>query len=147
MREAEVIISAGLIKGMLVHCPCARKDSLVAVHVIERTKLSIDGARIAAGDAVAVAGPGPSHRVARRDVDCVRHEHETRPHRDIDNLAGRRWHSAHGRVAVLIHNADVAIGGAFLLRLGETFVARFSLRQRNHRKHRCQAKSKSYYCV
>src|SRR5207248_6181423 len=101
----------------------------------------------AAGDTVAVTGPGPSHRVAYRDVDLVRHKHETRSHGHIDNLAGTRWHAAHGRVPVLIHNVDGVGGGLFLVRCANVSVTRFSLRQKYRRKRDCEQRGDSYECV
>ena len=63
----------------------------------------------------------------------------TLPHRHIDNRAGSRWHAAHGWPAVLIENADGETRYLFLLHR-RAFVARFSLRQKYDRKHRCQCK-------
>ena len=77
MREAEVIKGAGLRKSVRINEVCVVKSSLVAVHIIRGTKLSIDGARIAAGDAVADTKPGPSNGVTDLDICCGRRERET----------------------------------------------------------------------
>ena len=142
VREAEVIIAAGLVKSVLVHRPKVGKDSLVAVRIVRRTKLFIRRAGIAAGDTVAVLGPCLAHRVAHEDVDRVRHKHiATLPHCHIENLTAARWDAAHCWPAVLIYNMDCVSGGLFLL------VARFSSREKYHRKRRRQQTSKSYGCI
>ena len=148
MRSAEVIKGASLIKGVLVDRPCAGKDSQVAVHIIRGTILSIGCARIAARDAVAASGPSPPYRIAHRDVNCVRHKHQAAlPDRYIYNLTSTRWHTAHSRPAVLIHNVNGAGGVLFVRRHSGALLARLRLRQRYHRKHRCQAKSHPDYCI
>src|SRR5436305_11836136 len=87
VREAEVIIAAGLVKSVLVHRPKVGKDSLVAVRIVRRTKLLIRRAGIAAGDTVAVLGPCPAHRVAHEDLDRVRHQHiATLPNCHLENV-------------------------------------------------------------
>jgi hypothetical protein len=134
VRKTEVIKGASLIKGVLIHEPCVGKDSLVAIHIIRGTKLPINGARRAAGNAVTAIGPGPAHRVALRDIDFARIKRESRPDLHIKNLAARRSHAAHGGPAVLIYNADCLCGSLSLL----------SLRGKRQRKRRCQPKSESY---
>ena len=137
--SAEVRINAWLRKGVLVNRALVGKNSRSAVRIVRRTKLRIGDARRTAGDTVAALGPGPSHRVAYRDVDCVRDEHiATLPHRHIDNLTSTRWHAAHGRVGRFDPQSGSRDGGPFLLRRRDAFVARFSLRQKYNRKHRCQ---------
>ena len=70
------------------------------------------------------------------------HKHiATLSHRHIENLTGTRWHAAHGWPSVLIHNVDAGGRRLFLCASCATFVARFSLRQKYNRKHRCQPKS------
>ena len=148
MREAKVIVSTRRRKSVLVDGALTGKDSLVAVHVIRGTKLSIDGARRAAGDAVAAAGPGPPHRVADRDVDCVRHKHEAAlSHCYIEDLTATRWHAAHSCPSILIHNVNGGGRGMLLLRCGDASVARFSLRRKYQCKRRCQPKSHRDYCI
>jgi len=88
MRKAEVIKGAGLRKSVRINEVYVGKSSLVAVHIIRGTKLPIDDARIAAGDAVAVTKPGPSNGITDRDICCGRRERETiYPYRNIENLA------------------------------------------------------------
>ncbi len=53
-------------------------------------KLSIDRARIAAGNTVVTAGPGPSNRVAHMNVERVRHKREALSHRDSKSPVRRR---------------------------------------------------------
>jgi hypothetical protein len=144
MREAEVIIGASLVKGVLVHRPKVGKDSLIAVRIVRGTKLFIGRARIAAGDTVAVLGPGPPHRVAHRDVECVWHKHiPALSHRYIEDLASTRWRSAYGGPSVLIHNVNGMGGSLFLVRCADVFVTRSSLRQKYRRKRGCQQKGDS----
>ena len=89
MRKTEVGKGAGLRKIMGINEACAVKSSLVAVHIIRRTELSIGRTRIAAGNAMAVAGPGPAHCITHRDVSCVRHKHKPPlPDCYIYNLTG-----------------------------------------------------------
>ena len=88
MRVAEVRIDAGLGKRVLINCAHVGKNSRRAVRIVRGTKLRIYRARRAAGDTVAALGPGPSHGVAYRDVDCIRHKHiATLSHCYIENLA------------------------------------------------------------
>jgi hypothetical protein len=77
MRVAEVIKGAGLRKSVLINESVVGKSSLVAVHIIRGTKLSIDYARIATGDAVAATKPGPSNGITDRDICCRRRERQT----------------------------------------------------------------------
>ena len=65
MQEAKVRVRASLRKSVLVHRPCVRKDSCLAVHIIRGTELPISlSARGAAGNTVVVALPGPPYSVA-----------------------------------------------------------------------------------
>jgi hypothetical protein len=68
MRKAEIRKTANLRKSELVDCAVGRKDSLVAVHIVGRTKLPINCAGIATRDAVAVTKPGPSDGITDGDV-------------------------------------------------------------------------------
>src|SRR4029453_3731026 len=121
---AEVGIDPRLRESVLINRALVGKDSLIAVQVIRGTILSIDDARIAAGDTVAALSPGPSHRVACRDVDFVRYKHiAALPHGHIEDLAATRWHAAHGRLPVLIHNADPGSSELFRLRRAGMFIA------------------------
>ena len=72
---------------MLINSAGVGKSPWKTTRVVRRTKLRIGDAMRAAGDAVAAAGPCPSHGVANRDVDCIRVKRETpaRPHRHIKN--------------------------------------------------------------
>ena len=72
MREAEIRIRAGLRKSVFINELVFRKSSGVAVPIVRGTKLPIGGARIAAGDTVAVTKPGPSNGIADRDICCGR---------------------------------------------------------------------------
>jgi hypothetical protein len=131
VRGAEICKGAGLRKSVRINEACVVKSSLVAVHIIRGTVLSVGSARIAAGNTVVVAGPGPSHSVAHRDVDCVRHKHEPAlPDRYIYNLTSARRHAAHRRVAVLIHNVNGGGRLMLLLRCGGASVTRFSVRRK-----------------
>jgi hypothetical protein len=71
MQGAEVTVSASLRKSVFVNGARVRKDSRVTIHVIRGTELPVGCARGAAGNAVGVAAPGPSHGIAHRDVQCV----------------------------------------------------------------------------
>jgi hypothetical protein len=147
MREAEVIKGAGLRKSVRINEVYAVKNSLVAVHIIRGTKLSIDGARRAAGDAVAASKPGPSNGITDRDICCRRRERQTiYPNRNIENLTAR-WNTAHSRPAILIDNMNGVGGGLFLLRCDDVSVARLSLRRKHERKRQCQGESDSCCCV
>ena len=77
MREAEVIKGAGLRKSVRINEVYVGKSSLVAVHIIRGTKLSIDGARRAAGDAVTATIPSPPDSITDRDIYCGRCKRET----------------------------------------------------------------------
>src|SRR5581483_5708646 len=107
----EVIIGASRCKSMLINRACVGKDAQVAVCIVRRTKLFVGCAGIAAGDTVATASPGPSHRVACEDGDCVWRKRETWPDLHIDNLAGTGWHAVHCRSTVLIHYVDLVGNG------------------------------------
>lgn len=147
MGKAEVRKGAGLRKSMRIDEAGIVKSSLVAVCIIRGTKLAVSSARIAAGDAVVIAGPGPAHRVAHRDADAVRHKHEAAlPDSYIYNLTSTRWHAAYGWSAVLIYNANGMSGGMLLLRYRDESVMRISLRRKYECKHRGQRKNQSYYC-
>ena len=74
VQRTEVRITASLGKSVFVNCACVRKDSCVTVHVIRGAELPVGCARGAAGNTVGVAAPGPSHGVAHRDVEGVRHK-------------------------------------------------------------------------
>src|SRR5262249_15179746 len=93
---------------MLIDGTCIGEHSRKTIHVVRRTKLRISSARRAAGDTVAAVGPGPSHRIAHRDVDCVRDKLETTStsYHDVESRAVRRWNAVHGWLAVSIENAD-----------------------------------------
>jgi hypothetical protein len=148
VREAEVIKGTYLPKSVLINESVVGKGSRTAVGIIRGTKLSIDGARIAAADAVAATKPGPSNGITNRDICCGRREGETiYPDRNVEDLARTRWYSAHDRPSVLIHNMDDVGGGLLLLRRGDVSVTRSSFQQKYRRKHRCQRKSQPYYCV
>lgn len=132
MREAEVIKGAGLRKSVRINEVCVGKSSLVAVHIIRGTKLSIDGARRAAGDAVAVTKPGPSNGITDRDICCRRRERQTiYPNRNVKDLARTRWHAVDDGPVVLIHNTDDVGRGLLLLRRGDVSVTRSSLRRKH----------------
>ena len=115
MRKAEVIKGASLRKSVFINESVVGKGSRVAVGIIRGTKLSIHGARISAGDAVAVTKPGPSNGVTDRDICCGRRERETiYPNRNVKDLARTRWHAARGWPAVLIDYADDMTSTLFL---------------------------------
>ena len=131
MRGAEIRKGPGLRKGVFINKACIVKRPRVTVHIIWGTKLPIGCARSATGDAVVIASPCPSHCVAHRDVDCVRHKHEPAlPDRYIYNLTSARRHAAHRRVAVLIHNVNSRGRLMLLLRCGGASVTRFSVRRK-----------------
>jgi hypothetical protein len=133
-----------LRKSVLINESVVGKSSRIAVDVIRGTKLPIDGARIAAGDAVPVLGPGPPHCVAHRNVECVWHKHiASLSHRHIENLTATRWDAAHRWLAVLICNMDGVGGGLFLVPCANVFVTRSGLRRKHRRKRRCQQKGES----
>ena len=71
MRKAEVGKCSGVHKCMLVNETYVVKSSQSAVRIIRGTKVSVGCARIAAGNAVTAASPGPTHCVANIDVDCA----------------------------------------------------------------------------
>jgi len=130
VRGAEIRKGAGLRKSVRINEACVVKSSLVAVHIIRGTVQSVGSARIAAGDTVVIASPGPAHCVPHRDVHCVRHKQEAAlTHRYIYNLTGARWHTAHGRSSVLIHNMDGVNGSMLLLRYRDVSIARFGWRR------------------
>jgi len=148
MREAEVIKGAGLRKSVRINEVYVVKNSLVAVHIIRGTKLSIDGARRAAGDAVAASKPGPSNGITDRDICCRRRERQTiYPNRNVKDLARTRWHAVDDGPAILIYNMNGVGGGLFLLRSDDVSVARLSLRRKHERKRQCQGESDSCWCV
>lgn len=126
VRGAEVRIRARLRKSVLINRACVGKNSRLAVGIIRGTKLPIGRARHAAGDTVATTGPGPSHRVARRDVEHVRHKLKALPDRHIENLTVSRWHAVRGLSAVLIDNANGRNSALFLCRDSDEPVTRFS---------------------
>jgi len=142
MQEAKVRVSASLRKSVLVHCSCVRKDSCLAVHVIRRTELPISlGTRRAAGDTVVIAAPGPPHRVADRDVECVRHKPycvSCRPHSHIENLAASQSSTAWHLTAVLIDNPDDWNSALFSCRVRVAVVVGFSCGQECHPKQHYQ---------
>jgi hypothetical protein len=148
MRVAEVMKGAGLSKGVLINEACIAECPRLTVRIIRRTKLSIDGARHATGDAVAAGGPGPPHRVADRDVDRVRNKYEAAlSHRYVEDLIANRWQAADCWPAVLIDDIDAVGGGLLFLRRRDASVSRFSLRRKYQRKGRCQQKSPRHYCI
>ena len=139
---------ARLRKSVFINESVVGKSSRIAVRIVRRTKLSIDGARISAGDAVAVTKPRPSNGITDRDICCGRRERETiHPNRNLKDLARTRWHAAHRRPAVFINNMDLVDRRLFQLCRGDMFVTRSSLRRKHQRKRRCQRKSDSYCCV
>ena len=103
MRVAEVGIDARFRKSVFINRAYVGKNSRGAVRIVRGTKLRIDKARRAAANTVSALGPGPSHRVAYRNVDCVWYK-DIAPlsYCDIDDLAATSWHAAHGGSAVLI---------------------------------------------
>ena len=144
MRKAEVRKGAGLRKSVRIDEACIVKSSLIAVRIIRGTKLAVRSARIAAGDAVVVAGPGPAHRVTHRDIDCIRHKDEAAlPHCYIYNLTATRWHATHSWPSILIHNVKGMDGGRLLLRDRDGSVTRFSSQRKYRRKCCCQQKGDS----
>src|SRR5262249_820072 len=107
MDTAEIRKTTSLRKSEFINKTLAGSHACGAVRVIRRTKLPIRyaGRGVATGDTVAALRPGPPHRVAHRDVDCVRHKHiAALPHRNIENLTRGRGHAAHDRPPALIHN-------------------------------------------
>jgi hypothetical protein len=109
MQEAKVRVSASLRKRVFVNEPCIRKNSSVTVRVIRRTELPVGCVTSAAGNTVVVAAPGPPHRVADRDVECVRHKPDwvsRRSYSHIENLAASQAPAAWHLTAVLIDNPD-----------------------------------------
>ena len=90
--KAEVLIRAGLRKCMHINGASVGKCSRVAIHILGGTKLPINNARSAAGDAMTATGPGPPHRIAGRDVKLIRVKRKTRTYCHVENLAARRWH-------------------------------------------------------
>jgi len=72
--DAKVIKGAGLSKGVLINKGLVGK---AAGRIVRGTKLPIGGAGLAAGDAVAVAKPGPPDRISDRDICGGRRERET----------------------------------------------------------------------
>src|SRR5262249_46240269 len=114
MDTAEIRKSASLRKSEFVNKALAGSHARGAVRVSRRTELPIRyaGRGIATGDTVAALGPSPPHRVAHRDVDCVRHKHiAALSHRDIENLASG-WHPANYWPAVLIHDPQCRRAGS-----------------------------------
>ena len=149
MDAAEIRKTASLCKSEFVNKALAGSHALAAVRVIRRTELPIGcaGRGIAAGDTMAARGPGPPHGVAHRDVDRVRYKHiAALPHRDIDNRAGSRWHTARSWLAVLIKNAESRSSVLLLWYHTRALVARFSSHQKYDCKHDCQPKNRPY-CV
>jgi hypothetical protein len=141
VQSAEVRVSASLRKRVLVNEPCVRKNSSVTVRVIRRTELPISCARRAAGDTVVIAAPGPPHRVADRDVECVRHKPycvSRRPHRHIENLAASQSSTASHLTAVLIDNPDDWNSALFSCRASVAVVVGFSCGQECHPKQHYQ---------
>jgi hypothetical protein len=104
--KADVGITTSRVKRVLINSAGVGKSSWKTIHVVRRTKLRIREALRTTANAMAATGPGPSHRVTDRDVDSVRRKRETRPHHDVDNLAGSRWHAIDSRPTVLIDNAQ-----------------------------------------
>jgi hypothetical protein len=68
MRDTKVRKIAGLGKSEFVNKALVGKDSLIAVHIVGRTKLPIRRAGITTGDAVEVTKPRPSDRITDGDV-------------------------------------------------------------------------------
>ena len=68
MRDAKVRKIAGLRKSEFVNKALVGKDSLIAVHIVGRTKLPIRRAGRATSDTVKIALPRPSDRITDRDV-------------------------------------------------------------------------------
>ena len=150
VQSAEVRVSASLRKRVLVNEPCIRKNSSVTVRVIRRTELPISCARRAAGDTVVIAAPSPPHRVAERDVECVRHKPyfvSRRAHRHIENLAASQPPAAWHLTAVLIDNPDGRKNALFSCGGGAPIVAGFGCRQECRRDEHCQPTSQLRSCV
>jgi hypothetical protein len=77
MDTAEIRKSASLCKSEFVNKALVGSHARGAVRVIRGTEHPIRraGRGIATGDTVAAGRPGPSHCIAHRDIDCVRHKH------------------------------------------------------------------------
>lgn len=141
MHEAKVRITASLRKSELIDIAVVGKDSLVAVHIVERTKLPINRAGIAAGDAVAVTKPSPSDGVTDGDVYVVRIKGETAlSHRHIENLAAAQRHATNRRLSVLVNNANRRC--ALCAVQTRPPVDRFGSYQKYDGKHHCQPKNR-----
>jgi hypothetical protein len=106
VRGAEIRKIASRGKSVLVDRTCIGERSRGAVRIIRGTKLPVYRARNPTGDTVAAAGPGPSHCIACRDVECVWHKRETLPHRHVKNLARSRWRNVGDWLSVVIDNLD-----------------------------------------
>ena len=141
MDTAEIRKTTSLCKSEFVNKALAGSHALAAVRVIRRTELLIGcaGRGIATGDTVSAGGPCPSHRVTHRDVDFIRYKHITAlPHCDIDSHAGCRWHTAYGRLPVLIDNTQRR---AVHVQCSRSLLAGFSPHQNSKRKDSCDAKN------
>jgi hypothetical protein len=90
VRSTKVRKSTRLRKSVLINRAYVGKRSRRAIGIVRGTKLSIDRARIAAGNTMATAGPSPPNRVAHMNVERIRHKREALSHRDIENPV--RWH-------------------------------------------------------
>ena len=148
MRVAKVIKGAGLREGVLINEIRIIESARLTVRIIRGTELSIDRARIAAGDAMAVTMPGPPDGITDGDIYFGRRKRETiQPYRDVEDLAATRWHAADHWPTVLIYNPDGVSGDVVELCCRDVSVAGCSLRRKYHRKHHRQAKRQWYYCV
>jgi hypothetical protein len=138
---AKIIKDAGFREGVLINEVCIIESPRVTVRIIRGTKLSIDCARIAAGDAVAVTMPGPPDRITDGDIYCRRRKHETiQSYRDVEDLTATRWHAADCWPAVLIYNPYDVAGAVLQLCCRGVSVAGCCLRRKYDRKHRGQPK-------
>ena len=136
VHDAVVSISARLGKRVRVNEALVGRGSRKAVRIVRGAILRIGHARRTAGDTVSALGPSPLHSVAHRDVDCVRHKHiAALSHRHVDSRARRRSDAAHGRLAVLIENAQrwraLSVGRVC------AFFPRFSPHQKAYRQDGC----------
>ena len=139
MRKAEVRKTAGRCKSKFIYESGAIQGSKLAVCVSRRTKLSICGTWIATGDTVAVASPGPSHRVTDRDIDRARIEHKrpVRSHCHIESRIRSRGPGSNSWPSVLIDDPQQRLRG---VRDSRALLARFSSHQQPCANENCHPK-------
>jgi len=133
MLGTKVRISASLCKSKLINEARVVKYSCVTVHVIRRAELSVGCARLAvtAGDTVKIAGPGPSHSVAHKYVERVRHKLKfivRWSYRHIEDLATNQSPATWHLTAILIENGDGRSRAFFRCRASAAVVVGFSCR-------------------